>query len=301
MVVFFCTLKQACRFLVLPNSPVGFNQYILSHQMDFAAEFISWDALQAIPDAEGFDLVQDADVQVSILDASCTVPTEGFFGFVIEDRTVVSNVPAPKKQAETDVEDGMAADTDDGCFSRASSDVQSVASDVEEEAAHLAEEAFAAARDSGEEADDDDSGDEAVAGAAKVAAGSYVVENNGYFSFTNDPNYPDCKVRVLTRWTVSAEDGGLGTRLKSKSATIAHYDDDGEMPTRTMLVLRAWMLQRFQKGVFAEARLERRRWLEEQRAKLRMDICRLGVPGGGTGSVGADRQIRNWAPEVLMP
>ena len=168
----------------------------------------------------------------------------------------------------------------------------SEAGSVLSQAEASAEDCEGAARDSS------DSSSDSGADERKRAIGSFTLNSNGYFAFSQHPNYPHCKVRILHRWACSTGEGGMGTKEKSKDATIHHYDDAGTGTTRTLLVLRAWMISRFQKHGFADARDERKLWLARQTCKLAADIRAMSVEGGGTGSARADKLIQSWAPGV---
>eukprot|EP00959_Pyramimonas_sp_CCMP1952_P097751 2042987-Pyramimonas_sp.AAC.1 len=60
-----------------------------------------------------------------------------------------------------------------------------------------------------------------------------------------------------------------------------------------MMVLRAWMINRFQQYGFSDAREDRRAWLRREIDSLLRDIRSLGAHGGGTGSAKADAKIRS--------
>ena len=142
----------------------------------------------------------------------------------------------------------------------------------------------------------DDVADETDEKAERAAHGTYSVMSNGYFTLVNDPNYPDCKMRILPRWRVKGE---LGDKLMSKTATIADYDRDQENPILTYLVLRAWMIYRFQFAEFVDAKASRKALLRRWEHQLMVDIANLGVGNGGTGNKLADDKMRKWAPQCL--
>lgn len=140
----------------------------------------------------------------------------------------------------------------------------------------------------------------------RVKMGTHTVFNNGYFTLSNDKTcwpgtsirkYDDCKIRVLPRW---AKDGEMGKKDQSKNARFDEHADDPENPVKCYMVLRAWMIQRFQAHHFHEARTCRKKTLAKFVADLRRDITDLGVAGGGTGNAKADAKIRLWAPDALQ-
>ena len=130
----------------------------------------------------------------------------------------------------------------------------------------------------------------------RAAPGSYTVDTNGYFTITNSPTYPDCKVIMRGKWIPL-----LGRDLRSKTLTIREFDESEQEPFRTLLCLRAWMCQRADRKVFVDGHAARRRWLSREVQSLAADIAKLGVPGGGVGSEKADWLIWSWCPTALPP
>ena len=127
--------------------------------------------------------------------------------------------------------------------------------------------------------------------------GTYVVFSNSYFTLRDDPAFPDVRINICPRWT---KEGELGTKFMSKTILCSSYGEDKATPrVISYLVLRAWMLYRFQWFDFHMKRSVRRRWLAEETAKLRAHIEALAHPSGGTGCKCADRAIRKWAGDAL--
>ncbi len=69
---------------------------------------------------------------------------------------------------------------------------------------------------------------------------------NDYFYIVDNTGHPDVKIIMRNMW---AHDpcGGMGTRWLSKTVTPAHYDESRDNPTRSLLLVRAWMLWRVEK------------------------------------------------------
>ena len=126
--------------------------------------------------------------------------------------------------------------------------------------------------------------------------GSHNVFCNGYFTLDNDPTTPHCRIKVLPRWAVNEH---MGVTNLSKTLQVRRLDDCSEKPVRTYLVLRAWMLWRFQQGNFAEHAHCRKAWLAHEIDCLRKGIISLGVLGGGSGHPDADGLIKTWVPQAM--
>ncbi len=73
----------------------------------------------------------------------------------------------------------------------------------------------------------------------KKAFGSCVVHSNGYFTVTDNPDFPDVKVKALEKWCKA---DCLGRTAKSKTVVPTHFGEDRSAPHRSMLVLKAWMM-----------------------------------------------------------
>ncbi len=199
--------------------------------------------------------------------------------------------PARKARSsdDVDVDSGGKSSSEAEAWATDESDVTSVCSDVESIVAEEMEEP--------PNSDDDEVADElgcVVDGRARP--GTFVVWNNGYFTLSRNPMFPDAKIRIVPRWATTSE---MGATSMSRTAVIKHYDEDETRPTRTFLVLRAWMIHRAQLHSWSRAKPSRQLWLDRECACLRTDIEDLSVDGGGTGSVQADALIRQWAPSVL--
>ena len=133
---------------------------------------------------------------------------------------------------------------------------------------------------------------------SRAKAGSYVFMCNGYFTLTDHPDYPDCKLVVKPRWRTAGE---LGTKAMSKTVVCAHFGENKEQrrPVITYLVLRAWMCWRFRQNGFADKQIARRRWLQDELLSLETDVRQMAVSDCSTGSERADAMIEEWCPGIL--
>jgi len=212
--------------------------------------------------------------------------------------TVQLQLSASRKTNIADEGDGE--ESGDVCgeyFSGSDADLVSLASDAESDAENEAEE-------EGPASEADTSEDELVADpTTRAKAGTHTVFNNGYFTLSDDQTllpgtsdriYDDCKIRIAKTWLEE-----LGKKNASKNAVFADFDDVPSTPVRSYIVLRAWMLGRFQEGGFHTKKKSRVKFLARETSKLRDDIAKLAVPGGGTGNDFADKKIRRWFPAAF--
>ncbi len=134
---------------------------------------------------------------------------------------------------------------------------------------------------------------------SRMASGTHVAYSNGYFTFTDNRNYPDCRAQVLRRWCKPEH---MGTASCSKTLPPSSHGEPRESPIRTMLVLRAWMLGRAKVGGFCDARSSRRRLFAGELRSLRADIVAMSSASNPTsGNETADNRIREWVPRVMLP
>ena len=85
----------------------------------------------------------------------------------------------------------------------------------------------------------------------------------------------------------------------SKAVTVARYDEDRSLPVRSLMVVKAWSIKRFQRGNFVSGHVGRAKWLASEVCSLKADIIKLGYGGGTTGSVDADAQILSYIPNIF--
>ena len=130
----------------------------------------------------------------------------------------------------------------------------------------------------------------------RAAAGTHTLWKNGYFTITRNTNYNNAVITIAPRLCVEEE---LGETLKSRRFKIRQFDGDAE-PAITYLVLRAWMINRVQHNEWVNRCAARKAFFLNEESKLRVDVKKLGVLGGGTGCAAADGWIREWCPSALV-
>ena len=81
-----------------------------------------------------------------------------------------------------------------------------------------------------------------------AAKRTHVVCSNSYFTFTDNPGYPDVKVSVVPRWCRPEH---LGVENKSRTVVVSHFGEARANPVRSVWVLKAWMLYKSRQGDFA--------------------------------------------------
>ena len=103
-------------------------------------------------------------------------------------------------------------------------------------------------------------------------------------------------MRGRPRWTGPLH---LGSTLASKTLVPAQVGDTRSEPDQIVLVLKAWMLYRWQGngGRFLERRSRKEAW-ERERDALAIDIRKRGGPAALHANARA--KIHEWAPEVLQ-
>ena len=147
-----------------------------------------------------------------------------------------------------------------------------------EEAADLESAAPAVAADDSESAAPavaaDDSGSGESDRGPRAAAHTHSIWANDYFTLTDNRNYNNIRMRVQQRWTGSKH---LGAALASKTLVPAHFGDRREEPDQIILVLKAWMLHRWQynDGQFLKRRSRLVAW-ERERDALAKDVRARG-------------------------
>ena len=143
-------------------------------------------------------------------------------------------------------------------------------------------------------AESEDSED--VPAKARAAAHTHTAWSNDYFVLTDNRNYKDVRMRVHPRWTGPLH---LGSTLALKTLVPAHFGDTRSEPDQIVLVLKAWMLYRWQGngGRFLERRSRKEAW-ERERDALAIDIRKRGGPAALHANARAN--IHEWAPEVLQ-
>ena len=131
---------------------------------------------------------------------------------------------------------------------------------------------------------------------ARAAAHTHTAWSNDYFVLTDNRNYKDVRMIVLQKWKGPLH---LGSTLASKTLVPAQFGDTRSEPDQIVLVLKAWMLYRWQGngGRFLERRSRKEAW-ERERDALAIDIRKRGGPAALHANARA--QLHEWAPEVLQ-
>ena len=129
----------------------------------------------------------------------------------------------------------------------------------------------------------------------RAAAHTHTAWSNDYFVLADNRNYDNMRMRIQQRWTGPDH---LGPTLVSKTLVPSHYGDSRSEPDQIVLVLKAWMLYRWQGngGRFLQRRSRLEAWARERDA-----LARNISERGGRGSLHpkAPEQIQLWAPSVL--
>jgi hypothetical protein len=116
----------------------------------------------------------------------------------------------------------------------------------------------------------------------------YIADNTG-------PNY--VKILMHQCWT-SEPPVGLGHSSMSRTLTPSHYGESRAEPSRSFILLRAWMLWRVHVDGWATAERGRHRQFQEDETLLEQDILRLHAPGGMLGNAEADKLLLSWVPAL---
>ena len=158
------------------------------------------------------------------------------------------------------------------------------------------EESDTSSDDEGDKPVVDSDSDEEESELARQLAGTHVVSSNGYFTLTDNRNYPDVRMSIMRQW---CRKGELGVEELSKTVVPKHYGDDRACPTRSFLVLRAWMLWRARRDGWCSLRSSRRMVFADEFRALKKE---LHIAGGGaptTGNAAADERMKEWLPELF--
>ena len=98
-------------------------------------------------------------------------------------------------------------------------------------------------------------------------------------------------MRIAKRLCIDTE---LGRKPEmSRTIKVTEFDGEDGPPLRSFFVLRAWMLWRARHHGWLEKNAARQEWHAREANKLKQDILRMGIVGGGTGSARADAEIRS--------
>ena len=129
----------------------------------------------------------------------------------------------------------------------------------------------------------------------RAPAHTHTIWSNDYFVLTDNRNFNNLRMRIQQRWTGPKH---LGAALASKTLIPFHFGDKREEPDQIILVLKAWMLHRWNgnDGKFLKRRSRYIAW-ERERDALAKDVkARGGRPSLHKNAI---KKIELWAPSVL--
>ena len=129
----------------------------------------------------------------------------------------------------------------------------------------------------------------------RAAQHTHTAWQNDYFVLTDNRNFPDVRMRVKDRWKGVEH---LGRSCGSKTLVPGHYGDDRAEPDQVILVLKAWMIYRWQQndGRFLQRSCRERAWQTEVQNLMR-DVARRG--GELALHLATRARLREWAPQAL--
>lgn len=124
--------------------------------------------------------------------------------------------------------------------------------------------------------------------------------DNPYFYIVNNTGIDESvKICMHSCWSHEPP-GGMGSKQRSKTLTPRHYGETRDDSTRSMLLLRAWMLWRARWNGWSSGDVGRMRQFQEDAAILEHDVRRLQPTVGGLlGDARADDLFRSWVPDVV--
>ena len=230
--------------------------------------------------------------------------------FIFDEASPVPLLP-PNRRARTLAERAKDACSENGveeAMRGQFSDAPPVASEQDVDEEHDWEEANveASADDGGVHS----SGDEDANGEAGEALpkGMWVeaIHSDGYFTLFNNKNQPTCTMFIKDRWLLPPPQGmgATGSKVvksvgKSKTVTVLQYDASRSDPEICFIILHSWKLWRAEMFGFVDEVSARRCWFNAELVRVQKRIRSLGIAGGGTGCVAADRLIRKWMPRAF--
>ena len=121
--------------------------------------------------------------------------------------------------------------------------------------------------------------------------------DNGYFNILNNPDQTDVKIVMHSSWSHDPP-GGMGSVGRSRTLTPAHYGETRSCPTRSLLLLRAWMLWRVNLNGWVYSDTGRQRHFEEEALVLERKIKALNQTSKLLGNPKADALLRSWVPDI---
>ena len=130
----------------------------------------------------------------------------------------------------------------------------------------------------------------------RAAPGTFVAQNNPYFSVSNyfgssaKHASASLRARVAERW---GTDAFLGKETRSKTIQIRDFDVNPASPTISRQVLQPWMLYRVQANDFLRHTSCRREWYDRELARFKGEVAQ------GTPSAKANALIASWIPGIF--
>ena len=218
---------------------------------------------------------------------------------------VVAQPPRRRAAADSEQNENNADDNDSGEDSAfVDSDIASAYSEVDEAILKVPEESDSAEHESDKDANEhelevkpEDEEVPEIASWKRVKRGTHWAWSNPYFYLIDHPSYDDNKIRIHDRWCTPSEMQRVPQM--SNAQQVIKFDSDRNNPIITQVVLRSWMIWRFQQHGFSARTAFRANWLAQETQSLKEDIAAFGIHGGGTGCEKADDLIRRWVPDCL--
>ena len=142
-------------------------------------------------------------------------------------------------------------------------------------------------------------------GGAKPATGggtrrdSLQLYKNAFFIFGYRHDYPGLVCNTVPMWRHDPPKGMGHTYPLSKSIQPQVLDEDLDNPTRTLFVLRAWMLWRARRHHWSSGSTSRQRFFAAEAARLQKDILKIQPQADRClGNKKATAMLQTWAPDV---
>ena len=133
---------------------------------------------------------------------------------------------------------------------------------------------------------------------AKGGASGPCVFDNGYFFLKS--NKLELKMHIYEKWLVAPPNGIGRLPAMTKTITPSTLGESRDMPTRSMLCLRAWML--FRVNAFpgwVSSLVHRKRLFLEESDRLYKDACNLQPQADGLlGHKYASKLFKEWVPDL---
>ena len=136
----------------------------------------------------------------------------------------------------------------------------------------------------------------------RVAPGTWKVWEGLWFDMTQNPAWPDVKISI--KGPLRQCSTGLGVSNMSNTLTSWHFGETHLNPVRTMLLLRAWGIQRATRDGWCFELEGRMREQQKQISDLEADIRVAGGRDRPTNSLFGQRVAHKWllvwVPDVVL-